>query len=83
MVIQTIPHSSVALVRERGDGLEELECLPHAFALFDAADNVLCSMFTSSELEKVQSPSLCLFSRLTLCATQETLVSMVMQLGGL
>lgn len=40
-------------VCERGDGLDELECLPHSFAV-STANGVTWSMFTSNEDEKVR-----------------------------
>ncbi|GJE91110.1 hypothetical protein PsYK624_072590 [Phanerochaete sordida] len=47
----SLPISSVWRVRERGDGLEELECLPHSFNL-SARDGSSLSMFTDGEEQK-------------------------------
>ena len=52
-VAHPIPIVSILRVCERGDGLEELECLPHSFAVC-TADGVTWSMFTDNEDEKVR-----------------------------
>lgn len=50
-VAQPISITSVQRVCERGDGLEELECLPYSFAV-STADGITWSMFTDDENEK-------------------------------
>lgn len=50
-LIQSISICSIRQFRERGDGLEELECLPHSFNI-SIGNNTSLSIFTDSAEQK-------------------------------